>query len=444
MSDFIAKTKRLILLIGDIGFFYLALYLTLIVRYGYPLEAWIWTRHFMPFTLVFSVWIIVFLINDFYDLKISYNITNLLNSLAKTFIINAVMAVVIFYFIAPFIDSIKPQRVLIIDLLIVFILIFLWRRIFYKFIKSSTIANRVLIIGRNKLSEELEEQIKRRPQLGYQVIILENLPADLNKFCKELEIDILVSALDLKDGLVSHKIFDCLSLEIDVYNISSFYEQITNKIPVEYIEHGWFLENLAEHSKKFYEITKRIADLILASIGLVIALVPVPIMALIIKLESPGPVIFKQIRTGKNGKPFTAMKFRSMINRAEKNGAEWAQKNDPRVTKFGSLMRKTRLDEIPQLINIVRGEMSFVGPRPERPEFIEILEKEIPFYKERLLVKPGLAGWAQLNGPAYGGSQEESLEKLKYDLYYIKNRSLFLDLSVILKTIRVVFSGRGQ
>ena len=138
------------------------------------------------------------------------------------------------------------------------------------------------------------------------------------------------------------------------------------------------------------------------------------------------------------------MKFRSMKEGAETDGAQWAQKNDPRVTKFGSLMRKTRLDEIPQLLNIIRGEMSFIGPRPERPEFIDILEKEIPFYKERLLVKPGLAGWAQLNGPAYGGSQEESLEKLKYDLYYIKNRSLLLDLGILLKTIRLIIGGRGQ
>ena len=444
MSDFITKTKKTILLIGDIGIFYLSLYLTLMARYGYPVTDENWSRHFWPFSVVFLSWLVIFFISDFYDLKTSYNLTALFNSLTRIFVINGAVAVVIFYFFAPFIDSIRPQRVLIIDLIIVLIIIFIWRRIFYKFIKSSTIANRVLIIGRNKLSDELEEQIKRRPQLGYQVMTLENLPDDLNKFCLDNQIDILVSALDLKDGLVSRKIFDCLSLEIDVYNISSFYEQIANKIPVEYIEHSWFLENLTEHSKKFYEITKRIADFILAIIGLVISIFLTPIIALIIKLESPGAVIFKQIRTGKNGKNFTAMKFRSMKEGAETDGAQWAQKNDPRVTKFGSLMRKTRLDEIPQLLNIIRGEMSFIGPRPERPEFIDILEKEIPFYKERLLVKPGLAGWAQLNGPAYGGSQEESLEKLKYDLYYIKNRSLLLDLGILLKTIRLIIGGRGQ
>ncbi|MEK7168078.1 MAG: exopolysaccharide biosynthesis polyprenyl glycosylphosphotransferase, partial [Patescibacteria group bacterium] len=188
----------------------------------------------------------------------------------------------------------------------------------------------------------------------------------------------------------------------------------------------------------------RTMDLAFAIVGLVVAIPLTPLIALVIRLESKGPVIFKQIRTGKNGKAFLAMKFRSMVDNAEKNGPQWAQKNDPRVTKFGSLMRKTRLDEIPQLFNILKGEMSFVGPRPERPEFIEILEKEIPFYRERLLVKPGLTGWAQLNGPAYGGSKEETWEKIKYDLYYIKNRSLILDLGIILKTVKVAFSKRGQ
>lgn len=444
MSNFITKTKKTILLIGDIVILYLSLYLTLIIRYGYQFDQEIWTRHLIPFSVVFLAWIIAFFINEFYDLKTSYNNTSLLNSLARIFIINGAIAVAIFYFFAPFIDSIKPQRVLIIDILITIVLIFLWRRVFYKFIKSSAIANKVLIIGRNKLSEELEDQIKRRPQLGYQVTTLENIPDDLNKFCLENNIDILVSTLDLKDNSISRKIFNCLALEIDVYNINSFYEQITNRIPVEYIEHSWFLENLTEHSKKLYEITKRIVDLVLSIIGLICSIFVAPIVAIIIKLESPGPIIFKQIRTGKNGKTFMAMKFRSMVNNAEKNGAEWAQKNDPRVTKFGLFMRKTRLDEIPQLVNVLKGEMSFVGPRPERPEFIEILEKEIPFYKERLLVKPGLVGWAQLNGPAYGGSKEETLEKVKYDLYYIKNRSLFLDINIILKTVKVVLSGRGQ
>jgi exopolysaccharide biosynthesis polyprenyl glycosylphosphotransferase len=444
MSDFIVKAKKIILLGGDIGVFYLALYITLATRYGYPLDGSLFDRHLLPFSLVFVSWIVIMFINDFYDLKTSYNTSNLLNSLTKIFIINGAVAIAIFYFIGPIIDSIRPQRVLIIDLLISFALIFSWRKIFYHFIKSSKIANTVVILGKTALSIDLADQIKKRPQLGYQVITIDTLPDDLGQFCRQNNADIVVSALSNKNSEVSRKIFDCLSLGIDVYNINNFYEQIANKIPVEHISHDWFLENLSEHSKKLYEITKRFSDLILSTAGLIIAIPLTPIISLIIKTESKGPVIFKQVRTGKDGKVFMAMKFRSMIDGAEKNGARWAQKNDSRVTKFGFIMRKTRLDEIPQLINVLRGEMSLIGPRPERPEFVDMLDKEIPFYKERLLVKPGLAGWAQLKGPAYGGSKKETLEKIKYDLYYIKNRSLLLDISILLKTIKVVLSGRGQ
>jgi exopolysaccharide biosynthesis polyprenyl glycosylphosphotransferase len=419
--------------------------LTLTVRYGWN-DGWLaWNRHFWPFTLTFIFWIVIMFINDFYELKVSYNTTNLINGLTKVFVINGALAVLAFYFLTPLLDTIKPQRVLIIDLFFSLALLFFWRKIFYNFIKSPAIRNRLIVVGESPLNQALIDEINRRPQLGFEAIANPDGYDDLKIFCQEKQIDILVTADNLKNNNeLAKKVFDCLSLGVDVYNINSFYEHITNRIPVEYIEHSWFLENLTEHSKKFYELTKRIIDLILAGLGLVAAVPLFPLIAIIIKLETPGPIIFKQIRLGRNGKEFLAMKFRSMISDAEKNGPQWAQKNDPRVTRFGSLMRKTRLDEIPQLINVLRGEMSFVGPRPERPEFIKILSEEIPFYKERLLVRPGLTGWAQLNGPAYGGSREESLEKVKYDLYYIKNRSLLLDLNIMLKTIKVALSGRGQ
>ncbi len=443
--NIILSTKKTLLFLGDIIVLYLALYLTLGLRYGWPMEREIMDNHLIPFSLVFLVWLVVFFINDFYDLRTSYNAKNLLDVLIRLSVINGLIAVVAFYFFSPFLGAIKPQRILLIDLGVSLVLLFLWRRIFFNFIKSANITNNVLIIGRTPLAESLEAEINRRPQLGYRASIIDQAPEDLGIYCLEKNINILISAHDLKNNNeTSRKIFNCLSLGVDVYNIYSFFENITNRVPVEYIEHSWFLENLAEHSKKTYEIGKRTMDLAFAIVGLVVAIPLTPLIALVIRLESKGPVIFKQIRTGKNGKAFLAMKFRSMVDNAEKNGPQWAQKNDPRVTKFGSLMRKTRLDEIPQLFNILKGEMSFVGPRPERPEFIEILEKEIPFYRERLLVKPGLTGWAQLNGPAYGGSKEETWEKIKYDLYYIKNRSLILDLGIILKTVKVAFSKRGQ
>lgn len=445
MSGFILKTKKIFLLLGDIFCLYAALYLTLFLRYGNNFDSRQWENHFQAFSFIFLAWLIVFFISDLYDLKVSYNNLSLLANYAKATIINGVIAVLLFYFLTPLFPAIKPQRVLVIDLIIAAVFLFGWRKIFYNLIKSPQIANHALIIGENDLSRELLQEINKRPQLGYQAQIIGQIPSDLKQFCLDRQIDVLVSSENLRtDSETAKKIFDCLSLGIDVYNINGFYEQIAQKIPVKNIEMDWFLENLAENTKKSYEILKRLIDAAIAIAGLVLAIPLLPFIILAIQLESPGPIIFKQIRVGKNGKKFIAMKFRSMINDAEKNGAQWAVKNDSRVTRFGRFMRKTRLDEIPQLINILRGEMSLVGPRPERPEFIEILSQKIPFYNERLLVKPGLAGWAQLMGPAYGGSTEETLEKLEYDLYYIKNRSLILDLSIILKTIRVVLGGRGQ
>lgn len=445
MNNFVLKTKKFFLLAGDVICLYLALYLTLILRLAGNLSETTWPSHAQAFSLIFIFWLLVFYISELYDLKISYNNTSLLSNFAKALTACGIIAVLAFYFLAPLFPSLKPQKVLIIDLAISFVLLFIWRKIYFNLIKSPQIANKVLIIGDNPLSQELLSEIKLRPQLGYQAALLPDMPDDLKKYLIDHHIDILVSSINLnRENETAKKVFDCLSLGVDVHNITSFYEQIALKIPVEYIEPNWFLENLTENTKKTSDVIKRFVDIACAVIGLIIAIPLSPFIALIIKLESPGPIIFRQTRVGKNGREFLAMKFRSMRADAEKNGPQWAEMNDSRITKFGLLMRKTRLDEIPQFINVLRGEMSLIGPRPERPEFIDKLSGQIPFYRERLLVKPGLTGWAQLLGPSYGGSEKETLEKIKYDLYYIKNRSLILDLSIILKTIKIVLSGRGQ
>jgi len=239
-------------------------------------------------------------------------------------------------------------------------------------------------------------------------------------------------------------LFSCLPLQINFYDIATFSEKISGKIPVNTLEQMWFLENLTKIRSPFYQNSKRIFDLTLSILILIVALPLLPVIILAIKLSSRGPIFFQQKRVGKNSKIFTIIKFRSMFIDAENQGAQWATKNDPRVTKIGRIMRKTRIDEIPQLLNVIKGEMSLIGPRPERPEFVEQLHQEIPFYKERLLVKPGLTGWAQVEGPNYGGSKNESLEKLQYDLFYIKNQSFGLDLSITLKTIKTILTRKGQ
>lgn len=189
----------------------------------------------------------------------------------------------------------------------------------------------------------------------------------------------------------------------------------------------------------WYEFIKRMMDIVLALIGLIVAIPLMVVIGIAIKLESKGPVFYCQERVGKDGKVYTLYKLRSMYENAEENGAQWAEKDDPRVTKVGRIIRKTRIDELPQLFNILKGDMSIVGPRPERPVFIFEFNEQIPEFVNRLQVKPGLTGWAQVNG----GYELTPKEKLEYDLYYIENRSVWMDIKIILKTIKVVLTGKG-
>jgi lipopolysaccharide/colanic/teichoic acid biosynthesis glycosyltransferase len=231
-----------------------------------------------------------------------------------------------------------------------------------------------------------------------------------------------------------------LSLKINFIGLANFYEIITGKVPLDAINKTWFLENLSEGNKKFFDIFKRFYDITLGIMFLILTLPFWPLIMIIVKLESKGPIFFLSKRTGKNNKVFNLFKFRTM--REEGNDRKMTAVNDPRITRFGKFMRKTRIDEIPQVINILKGDLSFVGPRPERPEFVAKLEEAIPFYKERLLVKPGATGWAVVN-EYHSPSIEDSIKKLQFDLFYIKNRSIYLDLTIILKTIATILGKKG-
>ena len=254
---------------------------------------------------------------------------------------------------------------------------------------------------------------------------------------------IVIALTERRGNLVIRNLVTCKLMGIRIMEYPSFFEAMTGKIPVEDINPSWLVQSNGFLVTPFIRLMKRIIDIVFASIVLLIALPFFPLVALLIKISSPGPIFYFQNRVGANGETFAIFKFRSMRQDAEKEtGASWAREDDPRVTRIGAFMRKARIDELPQLINVLKGDMSFIGPRPERPEFVREISKVAPYYLERHAVKPGITGWAQVMYP-YGASLGDSVEKLRYDLYYINNLSFFLEFLIVFETIKVVLFRRG-
>jgi exopolysaccharide biosynthesis polyprenyl glycosylphosphotransferase len=246
-------------------------------------------------------------------------------------------------------------------------------------------------------------------------------------------------------GDLFQAVMDCYELGAEVIPMPHLYERLTGRMPVEHVGQQVYVLLPLNHSvaKSLYTLVKQAIDVGGALVGLVGLALAFPLIALAIWLDSPGPVFYRQTRVGKGGQPFQMTKLRTMVQGAESPGEPvWAQENDERVTRFGRFARRTRLDEVPQLWNVLKGEMSLVGPRPERPEFVKDLQEQIPFYRSRHAVRPGLTGWAQINYE-YGNSVADSLTKLQYDLYYIKHRSLHLDLVILARTVGTVLSFSG-
>ena len=268
--------------------------------------------------------------------------------------------------------------------------------------------------------------------------------SELDQILAAHKVDRIVVALDDRRGrLPIRELVSWKFRGVTITDSADIQEELTGKIITQGIYPSWLVFSGGFNRCRSLLAAKRAIDLVMS---LVLGLLSLPvalITALAVKLESPGPVLYTQTRVGEREKKFTIYKFRSMRHDAEKEcGATWASKKDPRVTRVGAIIRKLRIDELPQLFNILKGDMSFVGPRPERPEFVEKLKSQIPYYAERCAVKPGLTGWAQINYP-YGDCLEDAVEKLQYDIYYIKHLSVFLDFTIILQTAKVVLLGRG-
>ncbi|MFX0116854.1 MAG: TIGR03013 family XrtA/PEP-CTERM system glycosyltransferase [Candidatus Hodarchaeota archaeon] len=266
----------------------------------------------------------------------------------------------------------------------------------------------------------------------------------IHELASQGKVDRIIVALEERRGrLPIEELLRCRMEGISVEEGIAFYEHLTGKLLVERTYPSFLIFSNGFTKSTPHRLVKAVMDYLLSSIGLIISLPIMALIAIAIKVDSSGPVFYRQERVGKDGNIFKLLKFRSMIENAEEEtGPVWAEENDERITRIGKVIRKLRLDELPQMINVIRAEMSFVGPRPERPHFVEHLKDEIPFYEKRHGCRPGITGWAQIQYP-YGATENDALEKLKYDLYYMKNMSLLFDLNIILQTIRIVLFGRG-
>lgn len=443
----------LILIAGDVALLYAMLALVLFMRYQENMSTELWQKHFWPFTVVFAIWLLVFYISGLYDQRFIKTGINFYTLALRTIAINAVIGIAFFYVFSSRFFSIRPQVVLAVFLVIHTVIYLLWRRFYSTLVLRQTFVQNVLFIGEGKDMDDLVGELHNRPYLGFRVAevihasegsVMERY-MDMGELCRKHNIQIIVTSLALyRYADIVNQLYRNLALGISYFDLPTFYERITGKVPVQTIGQLWFLENIFENEKRLYEVIKRGSDIVAALLFSIIGIVLTPFIATAIKLSSPGPVFFRQKRIGRGGKVFQAIKFRSMTIGADKSGPQWTQKDDPRITRVGNILRKLKLDEIPQLINVLRGEMSFIGPRPEQPEFVEQLTQQVPYYNERHLIKPGLTGWAQIHFPYAGASKEDTLVKLQYDLYYLKNRSLLLDLGIVLKTINIVISRNGR
>ena len=342
-----------------------------------------------------------------------------------------------------------------------FVAIMMVRLVFRRISSAYDLRLRLLVLGAGKKAKLVRQAEANGELHGVNLVCFMPMPGDreaessislvrtpgaLVKYVAENQIDVIVLAMDeRREGLPVHELLDCKMGGVEVLDLLTFFERHTSKIRLDIMQPSWLFLSEGFEVNNFRRMWKRLFDIacVLLLLPVVLPVAVLVAIAVLIDGRVREGVIYSQTRVSENGRLFQIYKFRSMIVEAEKDGvARWAAKNDARITRVGAVLRKFRLDELPQLFNVLRGDMSFVGPRPERPEFVEKLSEQIPYYNERHRVKPGLSGWAQIRYQ-YGASEEDGLEKLQYDLYYVKNCSILLDMLVILQTAEVVLLGKG-
>ena len=439
MKKLLIQFKIFFVFIVDLAVAFSALFFMILLRYGKNDFYSQLNNHLIPFLIIIISFILSFYIFNLYSFRFNRNITEFTNSFIKSLIISFTISILIFYIFGG-LFKLTPKTNLIIFTLIFGIIDFYLRTIIKKYYIKKRINQKIFIVNKN--NNELVNELKNNQNIRYE-IIKETNNFNLNEIIGLKPDLVIIDSIEEKEF---DNIYYIIKENISVATINNFYEETFQKVPTEKIEKNEIIDYINNNNKFIFNFEKRIMDIVLSSFLIVILSPIFIIIGLIIKLTSKGPVLIKQKRVGKNDEIFTLYKFRSMIalskdGEAQTNGAIWTKNNkkDARITTVGLFLRETHLDEIPQLVNIIKGDISLVGPRPERPEFTKILNKEMLYYDLRHSTKPGLTGWAQVNYK-YGASIEDTKEKLKYDFYYIKNRNIFFDILIILKTLARIFA----
>jgi sugar transferase (PEP-CTERM system associated) len=431
----------------------------LAIRYGDEAhEVLVGELGWLKILLVVGVIQLCFYLFDLYDLHMIRQRSVLFVRVLEALGLTSIALATVFYAVPRLTIG---RGVFLLTILLTLTMMMCWRLFAMWALGHPRMAERVLILGTGRHAVELAREVLDQRNSGYKIIgfvgddpsllgkslinpSVIGLTSDLEAVVRASRADRIVVAVEDRRGHLPIDALMKLTLpdEVVVEESVAFFEQLTGKVNLEQVRPSWLIFRNGSRWIRIYKHAWRLVDIALASIGLVLSAPVMLATAIAIKLDSKGPVIYSQERVGKGNKPFMIHKFRSMRTDAEKNGAVWAIEADDRVTRVGRIIRKLRIDELPQFVNVLKGDMSFIGPRPERPIFVEMLEREIKYYSQRHLIKPGLTGWAQVRY-RYGASVEDAREKFQYDLYYIKNQSPLLDAIILFETIRICLFGRG-
>lgn len=399
-----------------------------------------------------------FYLFDLYDFVVMHDRRELVLRLVQALGFAWIALALMFY---AFPDLMIGRGVALIALPLALTLMVTWRVSIHWFLGHPSFGERILIVGSGNLAVEVAREVLDRPDAGYRIVgfvgtdaellgkslinpRVIGITSELAEIVKRENIDRIVVAMGERRGQLPTEGLLQLSLAgtVSIEEGATFYERVTSRVSLNMIRPSWLIFSGRGREARLSGLLRSFVHRLVALIGAALSLPIVLLTAVLIKLDSRGPIFYRQERVGTSGKPFVLLKFRSMRVDAEQDGPVWASKHDDRTTRVGRIIRKIRVDEIPQFWNILRGEMNFVGPRPERPHFVAQLAEEIPYYEQRHLIPPGLTGWAQIKYP-YGASIEDARQKLQYDLFYVKNQSLMLDAIVLFETVKIILFGRG-